>query len=43
MLITPIARLRNTAQTTKALERAIEARRLQREAPSKQHDAPEQA
>ena len=43
MLITPIARLRNTAQTSKALERALELHRLRREAAARQDVAPEQA
>ena len=42
MLITPIARLRNTAQTSKALERAIEARKLQREVAVREDVAPQQ-
>jgi len=43
MLITPIARLRNTAQTSQALERALELRRLRREAAARQDVAHEQA
>ena len=42
MLITPIARLRNTTQTAKALERALQARRLRAEDLARGDDAPQQ-
>ena len=42
MLITPIARLRNTTQTAKALERALLARRARTEDLVQRDEAPQQ-